>query len=214
MPEPSTPPRPSLQSNLGRKFMAARLSIPTTAQPPADPKTSFLDLAPPHWAARGLSWAVIAVFALGAIASVTISLPEKVTAQFTLVPVRGADPVKSTRGGVVVRVLAAAGLPRRDPAVRVRVGRARAKNLGLEFLLQLCYIRPTGRGVLLAGVHHERQDRSRRLTGRRRSALPVGWSLPLKIPAPIPGHADPRGERTIHGGQGSRLRCWRLRRLP
>ena len=85
--------------------MAARVSFPATAQLPADPKTSFLDLAPPHWAARGLAWAMIAVFALGAIASVAITLPEKVTAQFTLTPAHGADPVKATRGGIVAQVL-------------------------------------------------------------------------------------------------------------
>lgn len=90
--------------------MAARLI--TTANTEAfqsSPRTGFLDLNPPHWAARGLAWAVIAVFALGAISSVAIRMPEKVTAQFTLVPVRGADPVKSTRGGVVVQVLASEG---------------------------------------------------------------------------------------------------------
>jgi multidrug efflux pump subunit AcrA (membrane-fusion protein) len=90
--------------------MAARLvaSAKTDAFP-SSPRTGFLDLAPPHWAARGLAWAVIAVFALGAVASVAIRLPEKVTAQFTLVPVRGADPVKSTQGGVVVQVSASEG---------------------------------------------------------------------------------------------------------
>jgi HlyD family type I secretion membrane fusion protein len=89
--------------------MAAKLAIPTTAAFPATPKTSFLDLAPPHWATRGLAWAMIAVFALGAIASVAIRMPEKVTAQFVLVPVRGADPVKASRGGIVAQVLATEG---------------------------------------------------------------------------------------------------------
>ncbi|MGH9802759.1 MAG: hypothetical protein ACRD82_20520, partial [Blastocatellia bacterium] len=89
--------------------MAARIAIPTTAQLPANPKTSFLDLAPPHWAARGLAWALIAVFALGTIAAVAISMPEKVTAQFVLTPVRGADPVKAIRGGVVTELLVTEG---------------------------------------------------------------------------------------------------------
>ena len=84
--------------------MAARIAVPTTAQLPANPKTSFLDLAPPHWAARGLAWALITVFVLGALASVAITMPEKVTAQFVLVPVRGADPVKAMRGGVVLKL--------------------------------------------------------------------------------------------------------------
>jgi len=90
--------------------MAAKLFAPANNNAfPSSPKTDFLDLAPPHWAARGLAWAMIAVFALGAIASVAISLPEKVTARFTLTPVRGADPVKAARGGVVAQVLASEG---------------------------------------------------------------------------------------------------------
>ncbi len=87
--------------------MAARIA--NTAPLPVDAKTSFLDLTPPHWAARGLAWALITVFALGAIASVAVTMPEKVTAQFVLVPVRGADPVKAIRGGVVTELLATEG---------------------------------------------------------------------------------------------------------
>lgn len=90
--------------------MVAKIVAPANTNAfPAEPKTGFLDLAPPHWAARGLAWAMIAVFALGTIASVAITLPEKVTAQFTLTPVRGADPVKATRGGVVAQILASEG---------------------------------------------------------------------------------------------------------
>jgi multidrug efflux pump subunit AcrA (membrane-fusion protein) len=90
--------------------MAAKsvTSANTDAFPPSL-KTDFLDLDPPHWAARGLAHAIIAVFALGAIASVAITLPEKVTAQFALAPAHGADPVKATRGGVVAQVLASEG---------------------------------------------------------------------------------------------------------
>ncbi|HMV48258.1 MAG TPA: HlyD family efflux transporter periplasmic adaptor subunit [Blastocatellia bacterium] len=84
------------------------MAVSTTAQLPA-PKTSFLDLAPPHWAARGLAYSLLIAFVLGAIASVAITMPEKVTAQFVLVPVRGADPVKATRSGVVAEVLTAEG---------------------------------------------------------------------------------------------------------
>jgi multidrug efflux pump subunit AcrA (membrane-fusion protein) len=80
-----------------------------TAPLTIDAKTSFLDLRPPHWAARGLAWALLAVFALGTIAAVAISMPEKVTAQFVLTPVRGADPVKAIRGGVVTELLTVEG---------------------------------------------------------------------------------------------------------
>ncbi len=84
------------------------MAVSTTAQLPV-PKTSFLDLAPPHWAARGLAYSLLIAFVLGAIASVAITMPEKVTAQFVLVPVRGADPVKASRGGIVAEVLTAEG---------------------------------------------------------------------------------------------------------
>lgn len=81
----------------------------TTNVLPANSKTAFLDIAPPYFAARGLAWAIIIVFVLGAIALVAIQMPEKVTAQFVLVPVRGADPVKAVRGGTVERVMASEG---------------------------------------------------------------------------------------------------------
>lgn len=87
--------------------MATRIA--NTAPLPIDAKTGFLELTPPHWAARGLAWALLAVFALGTVASIAISMPEKVTAQFVLVPVRGADPVKAIRGGVVTELLAIEG---------------------------------------------------------------------------------------------------------
>ncbi|HEX5080611.1 MAG TPA: HlyD family efflux transporter periplasmic adaptor subunit, partial [Blastocatellia bacterium] len=89
--------------------MAARTTAPANTNAFPAPKTEFLDLDPPHWAARGLAYAMIAIFALGVIASVAITLPEKVTAQFMLAPARGADPVKASRGGVVSRVLASEG---------------------------------------------------------------------------------------------------------
>ena len=70
---------------------------------------TFLALAPPHWVARGLSYAIIALVLLGAIAAVVIKLPETVTADFVLVPTRGTDPVKATRQGIVNQVFVSEG---------------------------------------------------------------------------------------------------------
>jgi HlyD family type I secretion membrane fusion protein len=70
---------------------------------------SFLALAPPHWAARGFSYAIIAVVLIAAIASVVIKLPETVTADFVLVPARGTDPIKATRQGIVNQVFVSEG---------------------------------------------------------------------------------------------------------
>lgn len=87
--------------------MAARIAAPPPL--PVDVKPGFLDLTPPHWAARGLAYGLIAAFVLGVIASIAIRVPEKVSARFVLVPLRGADPVKAPRGGVVTEVLAVEG---------------------------------------------------------------------------------------------------------
>ena len=70
---------------------------------------TFLALAPPHWAARGLSYAIIAAVLMGAIAAVVIKLPETVTADFVLVPARGTDPIKATRQGIVNQVFVSEG---------------------------------------------------------------------------------------------------------
>ncbi|HSF25037.1 MAG TPA: HlyD family efflux transporter periplasmic adaptor subunit [Blastocatellia bacterium] len=70
---------------------------------------TFLSLAPPHWAARGLSYAIIAIVLVAAIAAVVIKLPETVTADFVLVPARGTDPIKATRQGIVNRVFVSEG---------------------------------------------------------------------------------------------------------
>lgn len=68
------------------------------------PKRFFLDLAPPHWVARALSYLIISIVIIAAIASVVIKLPETVTADFVLAPARGSDPIKATRQGVANRV--------------------------------------------------------------------------------------------------------------
>ena len=70
---------------------------------------TFLALAPPHWAARGLSYAIIATVLIGALAAVVIKLPETVTADFVLAPARGTDPIKATRQGIVNQVFVSEG---------------------------------------------------------------------------------------------------------
>jgi membrane fusion protein len=78
--------------------MAAQLTVPN------DGKAQFLDLTPPHWAARGLAYALLAICLLGGLAAFVLKMPETVTARFVLVPVRGADPVKAARAGTIARV--------------------------------------------------------------------------------------------------------------
>jgi biotin carboxyl carrier protein len=70
---------------------------------------AFLGSDPPHWAARGLAWLLIGLFAAALVASVVIRLPETVTSPFVLVPARGADPLRAARSGTVATVALADG---------------------------------------------------------------------------------------------------------
>jgi multidrug efflux pump subunit AcrA (membrane-fusion protein) len=67
----------------------------------------FLETTPPAWAARSLATVLLSLFACAALAVVFVSVPETVSAPFVLVPVRGGDPVRAFRSGVVgdVRVV-------------------------------------------------------------------------------------------------------------
>ena len=70
---------------------------------------AFLSLSPPHWAARGITYAIITIVLISAIAAVVIKLPETVSADFVLVPSRGTDPVRATRRGIVNHVFVTEG---------------------------------------------------------------------------------------------------------
>jgi membrane fusion protein len=74
--------------------MAFKIASANTAQVPNDPQAPYLDLTPPHWAARGLAYALLAICLLGAVAAVVLQLPET---------------VKAAQAGTIVRVLASEG---------------------------------------------------------------------------------------------------------
>jgi membrane fusion protein len=69
-----------------------------------DANTSLINVELPHWAARGLSYCLILLFATGVIASLVITVPETVSASFVLVPRSGTDPIRALRGGIVTQV--------------------------------------------------------------------------------------------------------------
>lgn len=64
----------------------------------------FLDPAPAPWAARGLAWVVIALFAVGVVAMLVVHVPETVSSRFVLVPERGADQIRVPRDGTVTDI--------------------------------------------------------------------------------------------------------------
>jgi len=90
--------------------------------PATNEDAEFLDSTPPHWAANGLSWFILLVALLAAVAVVLVRVPETVAGRFTLLPVSGVDPVRAFRDGVVSSVPAAEGtlVKRRAPLFVLR----------------------------------------------------------------------------------------------
>ena len=70
---------------------------------------AFLDLTPPHWASRALSYVIISTVLIAGVASIVIKLPETITSDFVLTPSRGSDPIRATRQGVANRVFVSEG---------------------------------------------------------------------------------------------------------
>lgn len=73
------------------------------------PDDPFLHTDPPPAFARGLAYVLIAMFAVAGLAAAVVRIPETVSGPFTLVPVRGTDPVRAVRQGVVSDVKVAEG---------------------------------------------------------------------------------------------------------
>lgn len=68
-----------------------------------------MEVDPPHWAARGVAYVLMLLFATAAVAAVIVHVPETVSAPFMLVPVRGTDPVRTSHQGFVTDVRVAEG---------------------------------------------------------------------------------------------------------
>jgi membrane fusion protein len=54
-----------------------------------DDNVPYLDPAPPHWAATGLAYIVVAVVALAALTSITVHIPATLSTDFVLTPCSG-----------------------------------------------------------------------------------------------------------------------------
>lgn len=81
----------------------------TPFRPDLEVDPPFLDNAPPHWVARGLSTLMIALFVVVLFAAMIVTVPETVTGTFVLVPERGADPVRTPREGTIEEVRVSEG---------------------------------------------------------------------------------------------------------
>src|SRR6267142_2091193 len=96
----------------------------------------FLETDPPHWAARSLTWLVLGVFVAALVAAIVITLPERVSSPFVLVPGHGTDPIRASRGGVVAAVRVAEGqtVARGAPAFVIRSSLAGDRSAELRTL--------------------------------------------------------------------------------
>ena len=102
-----------------------------------DTGAPFLNGAPPHWTFRVLALVLLGLFGGGLVASVLVKVPETVSARFVLIPVGGADPIRSPRSGSVASVLVSEGgtVRQGEPTFVVRasiVGAGWAELEGLE----------------------------------------------------------------------------------
>lgn len=124
------------------------------------PKRLFLDLAPPHWISRALSYLIISIVVIAAIASVVIKLPETVTADFVLAPARGSDPVKATRQGVVNRVFVSEGQSVNQGDVIVSLQSEVAGNRAADLLTIQTQLAGAGESFLNAKAKFSAQVRA------------------------------------------------------
>jgi biotin carboxyl carrier protein len=122
--------------------------------------TSFLEAAPPHWAARGLALVLMVVFVAALVGSIVITLPETVSSPFVLVPGHGADPIRASRGGVVVAVRLAEGqaVARGAPAFVIRSAAAGDRSSELRSL-----------ETQMSGAEDSRLNARQRYEGQRRA---------------------------------------------
>ena len=86
-----------------------------------DGRAPFLETTPPAWAVRSLATVLLLVFACAVLAAGLVFLPETVSAPFVLVPLRGGDPVRAFRSGIVgeVRVVEGQSVAAGDPLLTI-----------------------------------------------------------------------------------------------
>jgi multidrug efflux pump subunit AcrA (membrane-fusion protein) len=69
----------------------------------------FLEVDPPHWAARGLSYILIALFVTAVLIAILVRIPETVSCPFVLQPTKGTDPIRALYDATVLQVRALEG---------------------------------------------------------------------------------------------------------
>jgi membrane fusion protein len=129
--------------------------LPDDAQP-----NPFLDTTPPHWAGRGLAYLLIVLFVSALVAAVTIRVPETVSGPFTLVPVHGTDPVRSSHKGRVLEVRVAEGAAVGDRAPMFVIRSEPVGDRAAELETLRAQLRGATGSAANARVQHDRQRRA------------------------------------------------------
>ena len=133
----------------------------------AEDTPPFLDPTPPHWAANGLAYLVIAVVAIATVAAVAVQVPETVSSPFILAPVRGVDPVRAARSGIVARVYAAEGHEVSKGAPLFLLHSAPIGDRSAELQALGAQLRGAGESLANARNEHESQTRADVEEGRK-----------------------------------------------
>jgi multidrug efflux pump subunit AcrA (membrane-fusion protein) len=141
----------------------------------------FLSADPPPTVVRALSAVLLAGFALTIALSVILVLPVTVDGRFSLVPVRGADPLRAPRAGIVSEVTAAEGVAVEQGAPLFRVRSETAGDRAGEIASLEIAVKGAEQRLENARARHESQEEADReqLRGLDRRIASLGREIAL-----------------------------------
>lgn len=132
----------------------------------------FLEASVPPFISRLLAWILLATFVLGVVLAATLALPETVSGRFVIQPVRGSDPLKAPRGGIVTQVHGLPGQPVHQGELLLTLASEGAGELFAE--------RETVQ-VQLKGLTEKLENLRRSGENRRQAALEETRSLKSRL---------------------------------
>lgn len=128
---------------------------------------AFLDTTPPHWAARGLAHVTITTFVVATIVAILVQVPETVSGRFTLVPVRGTDPVRAVKSGVLSEVRVSEGETVKQGATLFVLRSASMNDRASERLTLESSLRANEQRLTILRSQYQTRQRSDEAEGRR-----------------------------------------------
>ena len=142
----------------------------------------FLETAPPPWVARGLATLLLLLITSATAATVLVRVPETVSATFVLEQVRGGDPIRAFRSGIVadVHVTEAQTIRERDTLFTIAsssVGDRSAEGKSLESQIAAAEERLASRRERSASQRRADEEESRGLQSRLES---LGRTLEIR----------------------------------